>query len=427
MTDERFRRDAGQRMLGGVCAGLGRHCDLDPVIFRIVLAVLSATGGLGLVFYGFVWLLVPLDGEEENEARRLLSGRVDGAALTAVLCALVGCGLFLSMLNNGDVLSFGGTVAVLLAGAGYWSRQRGAEHEDPLAAQAAADAPPEAKAPPRPDRVGSWWRDPAGRDAGAGLRSGTGYLWGPADAGVESEVRRPGAGRPGGGPGAASCTGGWPWTQEPRPPRPRALGGWTFLLALLAGGLGAGLTWREWPMATSLQLGLACALGVFGLGIAVSSLLGRTGAGSMMLAVFTAVLLTGASLLPENITADWMRADWSPAAASQVRERYELGSGVGTLDLHGLKLAEDGTVTTHVRVGAGRLVVIVPHDALVRVRAQVGLGDVRLPRDDPHDVDVAPGRDRGTTLPAPAGTHGGTVDLTLEVGLGQAEVKRAAA
>ncbi|MER7857332.1 hypothetical protein ABTZ98_33065, partial [Streptomyces bacillaris] len=31
-------------------------------------------GGIGLIFYGFAWLLLPLEGEEENEARRLLSG-----------------------------------------------------------------------------------------------------------------------------------------------------------------------------------------------------------------------------------------------------------------------------------------------------------------------------------------------------------------
>ena len=69
----RFRRDRRQKMLGGVCAGLGRQCDMDPVIFRIVLAVLSATGGIGLIFYGFVWLFVPYNDEEENEVRKLLT------------------------------------------------------------------------------------------------------------------------------------------------------------------------------------------------------------------------------------------------------------------------------------------------------------------------------------------------------------------
>ncbi|WP_139058536.1 PspC domain-containing protein, partial [Streptomyces prasinopilosus] len=64
----RFRRDRRHQMLGGVCSGLGRQCDMDPVIFRITLAVLSATGGVGLIFYGFAWLLVPYEDEEPGEA-----------------------------------------------------------------------------------------------------------------------------------------------------------------------------------------------------------------------------------------------------------------------------------------------------------------------------------------------------------------------
>ncbi|MBK3524475.1 PspC domain-containing protein, partial [Streptomyces sp. MBT70] len=115
---ERFRRDRGHKMIAGVCAGLGRQTDMDPVIFRITLAVLSATGGLGLIFYGFAWLLVPYEDEEENEVRKLFTGRVDGQALAAVLFALVGCGIFLTMLRNGGGLAFATVLSLLLAGAG---------------------------------------------------------------------------------------------------------------------------------------------------------------------------------------------------------------------------------------------------------------------------------------------------------------------
>lgn len=142
-----FRRDRRHKALAGVCAGLGRQCDMDPVIFRITLAVLSATGGIGLLFYGFAWLLVPYEDEEENEVRKLLTGRVDGQALAAVLFALVGCGVFLTMLHNGGVLTFAVVLSLLLAGAGYWSRHRKAPEPDPLSAQTVADAPPEAQAP----------------------------------------------------------------------------------------------------------------------------------------------------------------------------------------------------------------------------------------------------------------------------------------
>lgn len=175
----RFRRDRRSKVLAGVCAGLGRQCDMDPVIFRITLAVLSATGGIGLIFYGFAWLFVPYDDEEENEVRKLFTGRVDGQALAAVLFALVGCGVFLSMLSNASVLTFAVVLSLLLAGAGYWSQQRGAPDPDPLAAQAVADAPPEAQAPPVVTSYPSWWRDPIVKD-GTHV-GGTGYLWGPGD------------------------------------------------------------------------------------------------------------------------------------------------------------------------------------------------------------------------------------------------------
>src|SRR4051794_24332468 len=90
-----LRRAHDRKMIAGVCEGAGRFFGMDPVVFRVVLAVLALTGGLGLVVYGVAWLLVPAegDGPRESEAHRLLSGRVEGPALTAVLFALVGCGL----------------------------------------------------------------------------------------------------------------------------------------------------------------------------------------------------------------------------------------------------------------------------------------------------------------------------------------------
>lgn len=410
-----FRRDRRQKKLGGVCAGLGRHCDMDPVIFRIGLAVLSVTSGLGLVFYGFAWLFVPFDDEEENEARRLLSGRVDGQALTAVLFALVGCGVFLSLLNSGGALTFAAVLALLLAGAGYWSQQRGLTDPDPVAAQAAADAPPEAKAPPVAGAP-SWWRDPIVKD---GTHDGiSGYFWGPEGVTVEYQPDPP-HGRIRQGEPAAPAP-------RPKPRGPRWIGGSVFLTALVAGGLGTGLTWEEQALGTSLQTGLACALAVFAVGIAVSAFAGRTGVGSIILAVITATLLAGAGALPKNISTTWARTDWKPATAEQVRPNYELGTGIGTLDLSRAGPGKDRTVTTSAEVGAGQLKVIVPKDSAVKLNVEVGVGDIQLPDDRDGDVDIAPGKEKTVTLDPPAGSKdGGTLELNLEVGIGQAEVTRA--
>ncbi|GGV77780.1 PspC domain-containing protein [Streptomyces massasporeus] len=417
-----FRRDRRHKTLAGVCAGLGRQCDMDPVIFRITLAVLSATGGIGLIFYGFAWLFVPSDDEEENEVRKLLTGRVDGQALAAVLFALVGCGVFLTMLNNGGVLTFAVVLSLLLAGAGYWSRQRGAPSPDPLAAQAAADAPPEPQAPPVLLTTPSWWRDPIVKD-GTHI-GGTGYLWGPRDThdlDVAAAVNISLGTRPGAREDISARR-----PQPPRPRGPRWIGGWVFLLALLAGALGTSRTWDGHPLGTSLQTGLACALAVLGLGIAVSAFLGRTGAGSIFLAILTAGLLAGAAALPKDIDTHWARTTWQPATVADVRPRYDLGTGVGTLDLSRLDVSGKQTVTTQAEVGMGKLRVLVPQDVTVRLDVEVGIGDLQLPGDDPKDVDVQPGRHKEITLsPAKGVEKSGTIDLDLQVGMGQAEVTRA--
>ncbi|MEV7343177.1 PspC domain-containing protein [Streptomyces sp. NPDC093544] len=416
-TPLKFRRDRRHKMLGGVCAGLGRQCDMDPVIFRIVLAVLSATGGIGLIFYGFVWLFVPYDDDEENEVRKLLTGRVDGQALTAVLFALVGCGVFLSMLNNGGVLTFAVVLALLLAGAGFWSQQRGAPDPDPLAAQAVADAPPEAQAPPVPASYPSWWRDPIVKD-GSHV-GGTGYLWGPQDTRDRDVAAALNIARGTSRPDIRTA-------RQPKPSGPRWIGGWVFVLALIAGILGTSLTWEEHTLGTSLQTGLACALIVFGLGIAISAFKGRTGAGSIFLALITAGLLAGSAALPKDISTHWVRTDWAPATAADVQDAYNLGTGVGTLDLTGLDLAKGQTVSTNAEVGAGHLKVIVPKDVTVNLTVDVGVGDIQLPGDDKKDVDVQPGKHKSVTLsPTTTDKNGGTLDLDLQVGVGQAEVTRA--
>ncbi|MFF1645615.1 PspC domain-containing protein [Streptomyces sp. NPDC058240] len=424
-----LRRSPQHKVVAGVCGGLGRYCDVDPVIFRIVLGVLSVTGGIGLIFYGFAWLLVPVDGEEENEARRLLSGRVEGASLIAVLLALIGCGLFLSMLGNGGTLAFSAMLSLAVVGFAVWTQhRRTAAPEDPLhpaTAQAVADAPPEVKAPPSPGSP-SWWRDPIVKDGTTGP-VGAGYLWGPADAVLPPRAPSPA--------GAAPKDPFRAPRQEAGTRGPTSIGGVVFLFALIAGGLGTGLSWESQPFGTSLQFGLAGALAVFGLGMLVSSFLGRTGFGTVMLAMITAALLAGASALPKNITTQWVREGWRPASVAAVQPHYRLGTGVARLDLTGITVPRGGTVATEVNVGAGRAVVVVPKDVTVKVDARAGVGDITLPVSrpgetlfgGPREVDVDAEQREHRTLPPPPGSRpAGTVELTLEVGIGQVEVTRAA-
>ncbi|WP_107417827.1 PspC domain-containing protein [Streptomyces sp. CB03238] len=413
-----LRRAPRRKVVAGVCGGLGRYYDLDPVIFRVATGVLAVTGGLGLVFYGFAWLLITAEDEEENEARRLLSGRVDSASLVALLMALVGCGLFLSMLGNSSTISFSLLLIIAVSGAAVWSQRRRLAEGHEAAAHPAphtvAEAPPETKAPPPPESP-SWWREPIVKDGTSGPVP-LGYLWGPEDgAGVEEAILRRPSKSPGAGAVPAAARG------------PRSLGGPVFLLALVAGGLGTGLSWGSQPLGVCLQIGLVCALVVFGLGLVTGSFLGRTGFGTVFMTVVTAVLLAGAALIPRQIDTEWIRTDWRPATAADLRPRYELGTGVGTLDLSRLAVPAKQTARTAAEVGAGRLHVVVPRNVTVKVHAEVGLGDLRLPADPANDIDVAPDREATRTIAPPKGVApAGTLDLTLEVALGQVEVTRAA-
>jgi phage shock protein PspC (stress-responsive transcriptional regulator) len=424
----RLQRSPRQKVVAGVCGGLGRYCDVDPVIFRIVLGVLAATGGIGLIFYGFAWLLLPMEGEDENEARRLLSGRVEGASLIALVLALAGCGLLLSMLHNGGMLAFAAMLSLTVIGFSVWSQHRRtappeeapgtAAHTPGSTAHAAGHgAPPEVKAPPTPGSP-SWWRDPIVKDGTTGP-AGTGYLWGPESAVPEAAEL-----------GRSMPTPADPYRAPHRPQGtrgPRSIGGLVFLLALVAGGLGTGLSWETRPLGPSLQIGLAAALGVFGLGLLVASVLGRTGFGTVLLAMITAGLLAGTSAVPDDIGTDWVRKEWRPATVAAVQPRYKLGTGVAELDLSGVTVPEGETLRTRIEVGAGRALVVVPAGVTVKVDAEAGLGDIQFPSDQRKDVDVAPDRrTRQTIGPAADSKPAGTVELGMEVGIGQLEVIRAA-
>ncbi|MCB5181683.1 PspC domain-containing protein [Streptomyces antimicrobicus] len=413
-----LRRSRRNHVIAGVCGGLGRHFDIDPVVFRIVLGVLTVTGGVGLIFYGFAWLLVPLDGEEDNEARKLLSGRVEGGTLAALLAALVGCALFLSMLDNGGLGSFSVLVVLALSGAAYFSQRRRAAapegEDDGRGAEARerprTEAPPETQAPPVPGGP-SWWRDPLVKDGTTGP-VGTGYLWGP-----EPAADGPAEGR---GPVAA-----------PRGAAPRhrggGIGGRVFVLALLAATVSGAAVWEDHPLGFALQVAFAAALAVFGLGLTVSSVKGRTGFGTILLSVITAGLLAGATVMPRDIGTEWGRVDWRPAAVSEVRPSYEAGTGLATLDLSHLDVPRGTTLTVRASLDAGKLRVVVPREVTAKADIRVRVGDVQLPGERADRIQGVHGQSQRADLPPEAGTEpGGTIELHLLAGVGQVEVARAA-
>src|SRR5436305_666471 len=57
----RLTRSSEDRVIAGVCGGIGRYAGIDPVVVRLILIVLLYFGGAGVIAYGAAWLIVPRD------------------------------------------------------------------------------------------------------------------------------------------------------------------------------------------------------------------------------------------------------------------------------------------------------------------------------------------------------------------------------
>src|SRR5436305_13908400 len=62
----RLQRSRSDRVVAGVCGGLGDYFDVDPVIFRIAFVVLAFVGGAGFLLYPAAWLLLPEEGHHRS-------------------------------------------------------------------------------------------------------------------------------------------------------------------------------------------------------------------------------------------------------------------------------------------------------------------------------------------------------------------------
>lgn len=52
-------RDVDDRILGGVCSGMGHYWKVDPVLFRLLFFLITLWGGLGVLIYIVLWVVVP--------------------------------------------------------------------------------------------------------------------------------------------------------------------------------------------------------------------------------------------------------------------------------------------------------------------------------------------------------------------------------
>lgn len=70
---KRLYRSRNERIIGGVCGGLAEYFDADLTLIRVLMMLFIIFGGIGLITYIVMWIIIPLDpynGDNRNDQRR---------------------------------------------------------------------------------------------------------------------------------------------------------------------------------------------------------------------------------------------------------------------------------------------------------------------------------------------------------------------
>jgi len=63
---KRVYRSPKNRVISGVCSGLGEYFNVDPVIIRIIWVVTALAWGAGILAYLIAWIIIPKKPENPN-------------------------------------------------------------------------------------------------------------------------------------------------------------------------------------------------------------------------------------------------------------------------------------------------------------------------------------------------------------------------
>lgn len=152
----RIRRSRSNRRVAGVAGGLARHLDIDPVILRVAFVVLTFFGGVGLLLYVALWLLVPEEGSDWAKIK------LDRRSRTVAL-VIVGALALVLLVSHGWWGDFGGPFFFLAVVVGVIAlatqlprrdRTRPDPATAPVTAQPASYAVPEQPRPVNPRKRG---------------------------------------------------------------------------------------------------------------------------------------------------------------------------------------------------------------------------------------------------------------------------------
>src|ERR671935_677467 len=85
---KRLTRARDDRLIAGVCGGLGKYFGVDPVLFRVAAVALVFFGGAGVLLYLAAILLIPQEGEPGRNLRHVAGSLARVLGVLAICLAL---------------------------------------------------------------------------------------------------------------------------------------------------------------------------------------------------------------------------------------------------------------------------------------------------------------------------------------------------
>lgn len=70
-------RSETNKVLGGVCGGLGEVFTIDPTLIRILFVIAALFGGSGILFYLVLWVVIPTRSKVSNTSNETIRENMD--------------------------------------------------------------------------------------------------------------------------------------------------------------------------------------------------------------------------------------------------------------------------------------------------------------------------------------------------------------
>ncbi|MCR4418024.1 MAG: PspC domain-containing protein [Ignavibacteria bacterium] len=59
--NKKLYRSRQNKIIGGVCGGIGKYFDIDPVLIRLLFVLITLFNGAGLILYIILLIILPLE------------------------------------------------------------------------------------------------------------------------------------------------------------------------------------------------------------------------------------------------------------------------------------------------------------------------------------------------------------------------------